>query len=229
MFGWELLERIPCEKLQIDCDELFKLLSGVKDWNTLLCKIFEHLLSKNKSFRTGKLDRGRAMLALVKEMQRRGISPEGGWDIQGLIKDFNKLARNKISGWSSRHSAEVLNSFFKAMGLESRLIKRGNTWDVRVKDIKGQEYVEVEKQEEEKGTLTERQALWTISMREVNIEVPKIEQEYEKIKQEYKDALSKLSDMKFEFVSRTRAKTKETLEEVLKEEDMPSIILRPRR
>ncbi len=219
--GDEIYESLSssCEKLKVNCDELFEILRDVKDWNTLLAKVFEHLLAQNKAFRTGKLDRGRAMLTLIKEMQRRGISPEGGWDIQRLIKDFNKLARNKISGWSSRHSAEVLNSFFKAMGLESRLIKRGNTWDVRVKDIKGQEYVEVEKQEEEKGALTEKQALWTISMPDVNIEVPKIEQEQEET----------LSDMEFEFVSRIRAKTKKALEEVLKEEDMPIIILRPRR
>jgi len=217
--GDEIYENLnsSCEKLKVNCDELFEILRNVKDWNTFLAEIFKHLLAQNKAFRTGKLDRGRAMLTLVKEMQRRGISPEGDWDIQGLIKDFNKLAKDKISGWSSRHSAEVLNNFFKAMGLESRLVKRGNTWDVRVKDIniKGQEYVEVEKQEEEKGALTERQAPWTISIPNMNIVgVSKIEQD---------------SDMKFEFVSRIRAKTKEALEEVLKVEDMPSIILKPRR
>lgn len=217
--GDEVYESLisSCEKLKINCDELFEVLKNVKDWNTLLAEIFKHLLAQNKAFRTGKLDRGRAMLTLVKEMQRRGINPEGEWDIQRLIKGFNKLARDKISGWSSRHSAEVLNSFFKAMGLESRLVKRGNTWDVRIK--KPEQDKDVKEQEEK--IISERQELWTISMPDVSIEVPKmIEQEYEE---------DTLSDMEFEFVSRIRTKTKKVLEKTLELEDMPTIILRPRR
>ncbi|MEM0325756.1 MAG: hypothetical protein QW733_01815 [Desulfurococcaceae archaeon] len=218
--GDELYESLSssCEKLKVNCDELFEILRNVKDWNTLLAKVFEHLLAQNRAFRTGKLDRGRAMLTLIKEMQRRGISPEGDWDIQRLIKDFNKLARDKISGWSSRHSAEMLNSFFKAMGLESRLVKKGNTWDVRVNlpEPEQEQDKPIAQKEQEEKIIPERRELWTISVPDVSIEVPKI------IEQEYEDALSL-------FVSRIRTKTKKVLEDTLALEDMPSIILKPRR
>lgn len=225
--GDELYENLisSCEKLKVNCDELFKVLKNVKDWNTLLTKVFEHLLAQNRTFRTGKLDRGRAMLTLIKEMQRRGINPEGEWDIQRLIKDFNKLARDKISGWSSRHSAEVLNSFFKAMGLESRLVKRGNTWDVKVKNHERKDM------DVEEG-IESGFAMGGVPMEDVESEdrdnVVDVEQGFAIRLAEFHVELN-LEEETISEKSLLRQMSESFLDELKELDDMPSIILKPRR
>lgn len=220
--GDELYESLSnsCEKLKVNCDELFEILKDVKDWNTLLTKVFEHLLAQNRAFRTGKLDKGRAMLTLIKEMQRRGISPEGDWDIQRLIKDFNKLARDKISGWSSRHSAEVLNSFFKAMGLESKLVKRGNTWDVKVRKEEEQKDMGIESGFDMGGVHMEEEM--------DNVEEVDMERGFDIRLAEFHVELN----LEVEIISEKsplRQMSESFLDELKELDDMPSIILKPRR